>query len=355
MIEVRAMNTNPFTLSFGKEPKSLINNLSQFDEIKNSFLSNNPVSTTYLLTGVRGSGKTVLLARLAKYFEKLDDWIVVELNPETDMLEYLASNIYEQANLKIKFLKKEFSFSFHGISFSVTGDNPVSNVVTFTEKILTYLSNKGKKVLICIDDVSNNKNMKIFVQQYQIFIRKEYPLFLLMTGLFENVRSLQNEKSLTFLYRALQIYLGPLSFVNVVTSFENTLEISHESAVALAKMTKGYAFAYQVLGYLMFESGKKELDDGILNQFDQYLRDYVYEKIYYDLPLVEKKIVNYLAISVDGSISDLLTEMDMSKGSMSQYRDKLLKKGIIEKISWGKIDFALPRFREYVFLIKDSY
>ena len=40
---------------------------------------------------------------------------------------------------------------------------------------------------------------------------------------------------------------------------------------------------------------------------------------------------------------------------MSQYRDKLLKKGIIAKAGWGVIDFALPRFREYVLLMKEFY
>ncbi len=35
---------------------------------------------------------------------------------------------------------------------------------------------------------------------------------------------------------------------------------------------------------------------------------------------------------------------------MSQYRDKLIKKGLLNKVGWGKLDFALPRFREYVLM-----
>ena len=102
------MKQNPFSLTFGKEPKTIISNSSIFDEIKDKFLSLNPSSTTTLITGVRGSGKTVLLTRLCKYFDEIDDWVVVELNPETDMLEYLASSIYEKCKYKYKFVKKGF-------------------------------------------------------------------------------------------------------------------------------------------------------------------------------------------------------------------------------------------------------
>ena len=123
------MRQNPFSLTFGKEPEAIINNVDNYETIKNNYLSKNPTSMANVITGVRGSGKTVLLNRIYNYFENLDDWIVVELNPETDMLEYLASSIYEKTNMKFKFLNKEFSFSFRGISISLSGDNPVSSFV----------------------------------------------------------------------------------------------------------------------------------------------------------------------------------------------------------------------------------
>lgn len=85
---------NPFSLSFGKEPKMLINTYDQFDTIKDAFLQENPMTNTYMISGVRGSGKTVMLTRIQKYFDKNTDWITVDLNPETEMTEYLASCIY---------------------------------------------------------------------------------------------------------------------------------------------------------------------------------------------------------------------------------------------------------------------
>ena len=346
------MINNPFSLVFGKEPKLMISNSNVFDSIKDIFLSPNPTFTTHLITGVRGSGKTVLLTRLMNTFDSMEDWIVVELNPETDMLESLASEIFEKSKFKFKFLKKSLNFSFHGISISFTGENPVSSVNVLLEKMFSILSQQNKKVLICVDDVSNNQNVKTFVQQYQIFLRKNYPVFLLMTGLFENVRSLQNEKSLTFLYRAPRTDIGFLSLFNIADSFEKTLKVTDDIAVELSKLTKGYAFAYQVLGYVMFKENKKEISMDIINQFDNYLREYAYEKIYSDLPEGEKKVVLCIAKSEEGNASEILELSSMRKDSFSQYRDRLLKKGIIVKSGWGKVDFALPRFRQYVLLLQ---
>ena len=62
------------------------------------FLSDNPVTNTYLITGVRGSGKTALLTRIEKYFDTLNDWIIIDVNSEIEILEYLASCIYEKYN-----------------------------------------------------------------------------------------------------------------------------------------------------------------------------------------------------------------------------------------------------------------
>ena len=72
------------------------------------------------------------------------------------------------------------------------------------------MTKKKKRLLITIDEVTNTKKMRIFASAFQIFVRQDYPIFLLMTGLYENIHELQNEKSLTFLYRAPKLRLGLL-------------------------------------------------------------------------------------------------------------------------------------------------
>ena len=346
------MNDNPFTLTFGKEPKTVIGLSKAFEKINDNFTSNNPASPCVMISGVRGSGKTVLLTQVSKSFAAKEDWIVVELNPETDMLEYLASNIFERAKLRKWFIKAEWNFSFRGVSLTIPGDNPVTNVTTLLEKMFDILARNGKKVLVCIDEVSNVKTMRLFAQQFQIFIRGNRPIFLLMTGLFENIRSLQNRKSLTFLYRAPRVETGKLNTYAIMESFKELLGATIEDAHEMAKLTNGYAFAYQALGFILYESHKKAIDDAVLKKFDDYLIEFVYEKIYDDLPGEEKRFAIAIAESENQTAGEIMEALNMTKEAYSSYRDRMIKKGVIESLEWGILGFALPRFKEYVLFRK---
>ena len=88
--------SNPFTLSFGKKPFEYISRIRQTDEILEDFHAEHPVSQVYMLTGVRGSGKTVMMATIANHLAEDNEWIVVELNPTRDLLTGLASRLYEK-------------------------------------------------------------------------------------------------------------------------------------------------------------------------------------------------------------------------------------------------------------------
>ena len=66
------MKKNPFSLSFGKEPVSLINRNVQSYEIIDTFEDENPTYQVCMITGVRGSGKTVMLTEINKTFRAED-------------------------------------------------------------------------------------------------------------------------------------------------------------------------------------------------------------------------------------------------------------------------------------------
>ena len=349
---VRSMErNNPFTIAFGREPISLIKREKQLEEIKTSFLNDNPLTYAYVITGIRGSGKTVLLTSTCQEFSKMDDWIVVELNPDRNMLESFAAKLYENSHLKYKFLKKELSFSFQGLTFSIKGENPVYDVENLLEKMLKVLKKHNKKVLVAIDEVSNNKEVRTFIHPFQILNRGNLPIFLLMTGLFENVSRLENDKSLTFLYRAPKIDLDPLDLFLIKNSYMKELNVNEETAIELAKLTKGYAFGYQSLGYLAFNSGGI-INDDLLRKYDEYLKTFVYDKVWSELSNVDHKILEKLATNESGDVEYIYKELNMKKSTFSPYRDKLIKNGVIISKGWGFIDFALPRFREYIDILK---
>ena len=338
---------NPFELTFGLKPSNYISRLKQSEEIISNFKSSTGIKS-FFITGVRGNGKTVMLSHISKQFENEKNWIVIELIPSCDMLEQFASSLYDSSIMNKIFNNKTFGFSFNGISFSISGEKPITNVISLIELLLDRIRKNGKNVLISVDEVSNNDYVKTFTQAFQLLIRKEYPIHLLMTGLYQNIYELQNDKDLTFLYRAPKISLEPLNLAAITNSYQELLNITKEEALLLAKETKGYAYAYQVLGYLVFERQNPKIDDGLLSKYDQYLEEYVYEKMYSELSSNDKKILKGFISDDINSVEDLLLKSKMKKNVFSVYRDRLIKRGIIESPEYGKLSLKLPRFYEFL-------
>jgi len=339
---------NPFTLTFGLEPKNYIERKEISDYIINDFSSSNPSSYIYLLTGIRGSGKTVFMYSIANKLKEKADWIVVNVGPKKDIIEAIAAEIYEQGKVKHLFLRNEFSFSFKGFGFSIEGKEPVSNVMSLLKKMLLYLKNKDKKVLVTIDEVDNSQEMKLFVESYAALLGQNLTIRLLMTGLYSNVSKLQNNKSLTFLYRTPKIHIGPLPLISIANKYKELLEVSYEKAIEIAKLTKGYAFAYQVLGHIIYERKEKDVDSLILSTFDEWMAQYVYEKVYLELTLTEKKILSYFKEKEQIKMDELSLHSNKSIKYLSVYRDELIKEGVIFSPSYGYIELALPRFEIFL-------
>lgn len=338
---------NPFELTFGLKPNNYISRLKQSEEIISNFKSATG-NKVFLITGVRGTGKTVMLSHISKQFENEKNWIVIELIPNYDMLEQFASALYDSSIMNKIFSIKTFGFSFSGISFSIKGEKPITNVISLIEVLLDKIKKTGKNVLIAVDEVSNNDYVKTFTQVFQLLIRKEYPIHLLMTGLYQNIYELQNDKDLTFLYRAPKINLEPLNLVAITNSYQELLNITKEEALVLAKETKGYAYAYQVLGHLVFDRKDPKLDDHLYAKYDQYLEEYVYEKMYSELSSNDKKILKAFTNDGINSVDNLMLKSKMKKNIFSVYRDRLIKRGIIESPEYGKLYLKLPRFYEFL-------
>ena len=124
-----------FTLTFGQQPQNYIDRALDSNRIYDDFNLDFPLSHVYIISGVRGSGKTVLLTDVSNRFKDNSDWVVVDVNPNREILSQIAAQIYDNTKVKHLFLKASFSFSFHGFGFTIEGKEPVSNVKTILEKM----------------------------------------------------------------------------------------------------------------------------------------------------------------------------------------------------------------------------
>lgn len=339
---------NPFTLSFGKKPTQFISRITQTNEIIENFQTSDPPNQIYMLTGVRGSGKTVLMTTIANSMREDGNWIVLELNPERDLLQSLAAKLYSIPQMHALFMKARLDVSALGIGVSIENAVPVTDIEHALEIMLDEIKKAKKRLLITVDEVTNSAHIRVFASAFQIFLRRDCPVFLLMTGLYENLYDLQNDKSLTFLYRAPKMVLEPLNFTAVKRRYMNIFSLEGKQAEQMAMLTKGYPFAFQVLGYLYWEKRDRMTIEDMMPEYDQYLEEYVYSKIWSELSELDRRIVNEMAVSGETKIKNIRERLGMKSEQFSVYRERLKRKGVVSSEQYGYLTLALPRFDEFV-------
>ena len=336
---------NPFTLSFGKSPNELISRYEYVDEIIGSFRSENPVSQAYLIEGLRGTGKTVLMTTVEKELIKDKKWIILDLNSTQNLLDDFAMRLIDSCKKMTDVFKKGFNVSVAGFGIGLSGENQKRDSVSIICELLEGLKKKDKKVLITIDEVINGENMRHFASEFQIFLRRDFPVFLLMTGLYENIYSIQNDPALTFLLRTPKKRLEPLSIMQISRVYGDVFGISDEEAKKLAKTTKGYAFAFQALGLLYYDNRDDLPLEKIIQKFDELLDDFVYKKIWQGLSQQDKNVVFAIGES-KAKVSDVCSKVGMTSQVFSKYRQRLVNLGLAESPQHGYIALTLPRLSE---------
>lgn len=352
---------NPFTLRFSFVPPQYITRRQLTDDVIDDLTKMNPAFSCHFLTGVRGSGKSVMMAEIGRIISKMDDWITIDIeNPKGNILDALARSLYRIPQLKALFVEAKVDLSVLGIGVTIERANLIaSNEYDAIDFMLKVLDKANKKVLVMIDEVTYCDEIAEFSHALSSYSRSGYNIFVLMTGLKENIKAIKNDKSLTFLYRAKDHELEPLNITAIVASYEKTLQIERSQAEDMAWATKGYSFAFQVLGYLYWNELSKTTYDEInrnalLAEYDQYLAEFVYDKIWSELAVKEKEAMRAICIDETKEVKSIRNILGMDSSKFSVYRSRLLDKGLIDGSDYGKIKIKLPRFEEFVLLQRED-
>ncbi|MBO5623426.1 MAG: ATP-binding protein [Butyrivibrio sp.] len=342
------MKKNPFAINFGKVPSQYISRELIIDEIVQEMLDEDAQNNCFMLTGTRGSGKTVTMTEIEQRVLELDDWIVIRLNAERNMLESLAGKLYDSKEFMTQFVDANLNLSKFGIGLNIGQKSPVADIESALEIMLKEIQRKKKKLLVSVDEVSNTLFMREFASSFQIFIREDFPIFLLMAGLYENISDLKNEKNLTFLYRTPQYEMEPLNLTLIADRYSKLFGIDREKAMDMAIITKGYPFAYQAMGKYVWEEENHEVTEMVLIKFDEALSHYVYKKIWSELSEKDKWFMSFIVQKDVMPVAELLDITKQKKNEFSQYRERLRDKGIIDVSDRGMIKLKLPRFDAFV-------
>ena len=347
---------NPFTILPGKVPTEYIPYAAENMEIISTFDNPNPSTQAFIITGIRGCGKTVFMTDIVNHYMDSKEFYTARLHSEADIYDSIIVQLSQHAELKKVMLSIAGTIGF---SFGISGSLSIDKYSTPDKENLLRLllqeaAKKKKKVLICIDEVSSTPQIKGFLASFQTFVGENLPIFLLMTGLPENIYKTQNSKNFTFLARVPKITLTGLNVITVSEEYKRIFQCGSKQATKLATLTKGYAYAYQLLGYVVWPRKEELKDEEIsaetLRLYDQKLREGAYQIIWDNLSPKEREVVHAIAVT-DGTTKSVREMCDMPSNELSVFYDRLTSKGVIEMKTYGRREFTLPRFGEFVVLM----
>ena len=319
-----------------------------------------PAESVYKITGVRGSGKTVLLAKVEEEILGLNDgdksekWLIYRLSPSRDMLQQLLAHLAKDfSGHKGNGRKKVSSVNLSGTILGSGGgigitsemDGRYFDVGIEINEFLEKAQFAGRKILVGIDEVSKTKDMEIFVAEFGKWLRAKYPIYLVCTGLYENIEQLYNVPNLTFFRRATTIMTSPLNFVKMSEMYRKRLGLDTSKAKELAAITEGYAYAFQELGVISFKHKDWSMEE-LKDELKTELYAYAYEKIWEELSDGDRALVKLLTDKDEYSKDEVTSRMEKPQ-NYAVYRDRLIKRGLLKKRQ-GFIGLALPYFGEYV-------
>ncbi len=348
---------NPFTTTFSKAPEHTYISTDEPAEIIDNFSYETPAESVYKITGVRGSGKTVSLAKVEEEFtnDKNRDkgWLVYRLNASRDMLAQFAAFLYKEPFIKEKLQSGSISISASifgtggGLGISTEKSGEFFDIGVEIDEMLKAAARHSKKVLISVDEVSKTSDMIRFAGEFGNWLRAGYPVYLVCTGLYGNIQELSNVKNLTFFRRATTVKTGPLNYIRMTEMYRDKLKVSLETAKILSGITGGYAYAFQELGTIYFKKNDDEGIDEVVARLKSDLFAYSYEKIWEELTEGDRRLCRLIADGKEHKREEIIGQMGTASGNYSVYRDRLLKRGIITARQ-GYITLALPYFGDYI-------
>lgn len=356
---------NPFMPSFGRFPKIVIDQQQALTDYLTGLQAHDAKYQTSLVYGTRGAGKTVFLLNVQKELKKLDNWCFIRLNNgQGNLLFQLMHALQRAAGISlVDMLKNINGLNVMGNGISLKSMQAANQIDydDYIPALLTRLKNQGKSVLIGIDEIEISDDVRAFGSEYQTLIGDDFDISLLMTGLPSRVSEVQNDNTLTFLLRSHRIYLSPLDADSVSQSYEQAFksgnrEIDYVVLNQMSEAVKGYAYAFQTIGYYAWRYSQKSLllDDEVLKQtliaskVDLFRN--AYERMYMDLSKTDRAFINAMVEAGTDIVSTNQLQQLLRRPAnyVSVYRARLMDDQLISSPQRGFVELTMPFFAEFV-------
>jgi AAA ATPase domain len=382
---------NPFAPGAGTRPPELAGRQPILDKAHIMFerLKAGRSEKSFLLIGLRGVGKTVLLNeidRLAK--ESSYKSIFIEAHERKSLPALLVpplrqllfqldrmSNVSRKVKRSLQVLKSFMNgvtIKFQELEFSLDlGIDPEmgtadsgdleADLPLLLEAIAEAAQDRKMAVAIIIDELQylSEQEMSALIMAIHRVAQKQLPLALVGAGLPQLVGLTGKSKS--YAERLFDFpEIGPLEKLDAIAALrgpaeEQEVKITDDALEEIMLQTQGYPYFLQEWGYQSWNLAEKSpIDRATVDQATQASikrLDESFFRVRFDrLTPREKEYLYSLAVLGDGvqRSGEIADKLKLSPQSLAPVRKNLIKKGMIYSPAHGETAFTVPLFGAFM-------
>jgi len=380
---------NPFSPGAGTPPPELAGRQHILEKAKIMFerLKAGRSEKSFLLVGLRGVGKTVLLNEISRISEESGyKSIFVEAHERKSLsslllppLRQLLFQLDRIENISKK-VKRGFSvlksfmngvkMKVNDIEISLDIDPEVgtadsgdieSDLPALLVAIAEAALDRNTAVAIIIDELQylSEQEMSALIMAIHKVSQKQLPLALVGAGLPQLVGLTGKSKS--YAERLFDFpRIGPLEKKDAIAALrgpaeEQNVEITDDALTEIMSQTQGYPYYLQEWGYQAWNLAEKTPIDlsTIKLATEESIRrlDESFFRVRFDrLTPREKEYLHSLAVLGDGvqRSGEIADKLKVSQQSIAPIRNSLIKKGMIYSPAYGDTDFTVPLFGAFL-------
>ena len=356
---------NPFTPTFGQVPANMAGRDRLLREMGQALNARTRApELTMLLSGARGSGKTVLLASIAEEAQR-SGWVCASTVAAEGMLEDILVQAVDKAGHFVDIPGQSNSLTGVGIGQILSlewergGEQP-ANWRLRMQKLISALEEAGSGLVVLVDELDPSVEEAVQLASiYQLFVMENRKVALVMAGLPYNIERAKGDKRISFVRRAQQRRLGRVADIEVGEAIRKTVvgagrSIGDEALEIAVGTAAGFPFMIQLVGYRMWarspENDEISAEDARVGSAlaQEELRSYVLESTYRDLSDGDVAFLKAMLPDAGQSLmKDVAARMGKSSSYASTYRERLLRQGVIGEPDRNAVGFELPGFREF--------
>lgn len=353
---------NPFTPGFGLTPMILAGRDLAIEEFTAALAGNVPEARAILISGARGSGKTVLLTEFREL--ALDaGWTDLRLHTSsTSLVEELRGQAI--ARLREMDPEAETSRLTSAGAFNVSASRDVIQryegegevLTTVLDRLAQLTDEDGGGLLITLDELQSveRDQLHALTQHVQDLIGSGHAVAFIAAGVRPGVDALLAHERTTFLRRAHRIEVGSVDVGTAAEAIRMTIAdtaktITPDAAVLAGEISRGYPYLIQLVGSKAWQNSGEadtiEIEDVrggrgaviaamIKNVHGPALRGLS--------PRKREYLHAMLADHGPSAVGDIAARMGIDPRNQSTYRERLIEEELIRPAGRGFVEFSLP-------------